>query len=101
MRKPVERHGTSAPVRSLAARFLGVALGLAVHSQAGGADDPTRQTGSAARPAVAKPAYPVSLFYSTGDAIVEYKWMPMDSKATIDAAFDILARRYHCVQCIL
>jgi len=41
------------------------------------------------------PKYPVSIWYSTGDALFEYEWMPMDSEATINAAFEILQRRYN------
>ena len=61
-------------------------------------DDPTRQTvvsAPAGRDAD-KPVYPVSLFYSSGDAIVEYRWMPMDSEATCKAAVDILRKNYNC-----
>ncbi|MBN2455995.1 MAG: HEAT repeat domain-containing protein [Sedimentisphaerales bacterium] len=43
----------------------------------------------------ARPEYPVSMWYSTGDALFEYKWMPMDSEATVNAAFDILQSRYN------
>jgi hypothetical protein len=61
-------------------------------------DDPTRQatTNVVAQQDVAKPMYPVSIFYSSGDAIVEYRWMPMDSEATCKAAIDIFRKRYNC-----
>jgi len=76
----------------------GCVWGQDVQSKQGGNDDPTRRAAvnGASHQTVAKLAYPVSLFYSTGDAIVEYKWMPMDSKETINAAFDILVKRYNC-----
>ena len=42
-----------------------------------------------------RPEYPVSMWYSTGDALFEYKWMPMDSEVMINAAFDIIQKRYN------
>lgn len=39
---------------------------------------------------------PVSLFYSSGDAVVAYKWLPMDSAATCRASMEVLKKRYHC-----
>lgn len=61
-------------------------------------DDPTRQTAVSAvtQEGRDQPKYPVSLFYSSGDAIVEYHWMPMDSEATCKAAMKILKQRYNC-----
>ncbi len=58
-------------------------------------DDPTREVAGKNQKGV-KPAYPVTLFYSSGDAIVEYKWMPMDSEATCKAGFEILRKSYNC-----
>lgn len=58
-------------------------------------EDPTRQDGSKA-PATVKASHPATLLYSSGDAIVEYTWMPMDSEATCKASFDILRSRYNC-----
>jgi len=43
-----------------------------------------------------RPQYPTSIYYSTGDAIVFYDWIPMNTKATINAALDIFAKRYNC-----
>ena len=43
----------------------------------------------------ARPEYPVSMWFSTGDALFEYSWMPMDSEAMINAAFDIIQKRYN------
>ncbi len=61
-------------------------------------EDPTRQaTAKAGSPEdAAAPEYPVTLFYSSGDAIVEYDWMPMDSEATCKAGFEILKKIYNC-----
>ncbi len=61
-------------------------------------DDPTRQLANSAASLAetANPNYPVSVFYSSGDAIVEYKWMPMDSEATCKEGVKLLAKRYNC-----
>ena len=37
----------------------------------------------------------MSLFYSSGDAVVMYQWLPMDSAATCQASMEVLKKRYH------
>lgn len=43
----------------------------------------------------ARPEYPTGMWYSSGDALFEYHWMPMASEATVNAAFDIIQKRYN------
>jgi len=42
-----------------------------------------------------RPDYPTSMWYSSGDALFEYQWMPMASQATVNAAFDVIQKRYN------
>ena len=60
-------------------------------------EDPTRSTKNAdPKIAASKAGQPVSLFYSSGDAIVAYRWLPMDSAATCKAGFEVLRQHYNC-----
>jgi hypothetical protein len=61
------------------------------------AEDPTRSnTRSEPKQVSGSAAQPVSLFYSSGDAVVVYPWLPMDSEATCQASMEVLKQRYHC-----
>jgi hypothetical protein len=60
-------------------------------------DDPTRSNKlSEPKQAKGTESQPVSLFYSSGDAVVVYNWLPMDSQATCKASMEVLKKRYHC-----
>ncbi|MBN2457160.1 MAG: HEAT repeat domain-containing protein [Sedimentisphaerales bacterium] len=94
-------------IKSLKKTLFWVALSLVAvcghirgqdtQNKQGPLDDPTRQAAKeVSHQDVDQRTYPVTLFYSSGDAIVEYSWMPMDSEATCKAAFDILRNRYNC-----
>ncbi|MEO6788803.1 MAG: HEAT repeat domain-containing protein, partial [Chthoniobacteraceae bacterium] len=73
--------------------FILLQITLSLHA----AEDPTRSTAeSGGKIAAGKAGWPVSLFYSSGDAIVAYKWLPMDSSATCKASFEVLHTRYNC-----
>lgn len=93
---------TTTPLRLL---LVGLAAFAFLPARAGDApkttpaiDDPTREGAgkAAATREATPPSFPVSLFYSSGDAIVEYKWMPMDSEATCKAGFHVLKNTYNC-----
>jgi len=43
----------------------------------------------------ARPEHPTSIWFSSGDALFEYHWMPMASPATVDAAYDIIQKRFN------